>query len=236
MGFIVAPWVWKHIISYKQVSSRMAILRMKVHGGSMAIISAYAPPSTQKHPYDERQKYYREFGDAVGQVSVHGPKFILGDINARVLRQLPSEEAIVGPGVSGSEDMQIAKRSNRFLFMELCHRKNMTLANTMQKQKPDDLAAYRDLSTTSTDAVTYPAYAQLDYVLAEHSRAHRVLKAIVARFAPLASHHHLLLPHLAVYMPKVKRHEKKSKPDRSALNFCQADGRRDGGANLGEFT
>ena len=43
VGSMVAPWARSCIIGFCQASARMASLRVKIEGGSVAIISAYAP-------------------------------------------------------------------------------------------------------------------------------------------------------------------------------------------------
>jgi exonuclease III len=43
VGFIVAPWCKCRIQSYKQVSDRIASLKLKVPGGVAGVITAYAP-------------------------------------------------------------------------------------------------------------------------------------------------------------------------------------------------
>ena len=156
VGFIVAPWAWRHMISYKKISNRMAVLELKVRGGSATLVSAYAPPNTDAHPYDERQKFYSDLGDLLGQGAGHGPKFVFGDMNARVLRQLAHEQEIVGPGAFGSDRAEIHELSNRHLLIELCHRRAMSLASTMRAGRPEELATYRDLGTKPTDEVFIP--------------------------------------------------------------------------------
>ena len=174
-------------------------------------------PNTDAHPYDERQKFYSDLGDLLGQGAGHGPKFVFGDMNARVLRQLAHEQEIVGPGAFGSDRAEIHELSNRHLLIELCHRRAMSLASTMRAGRPEELATYRDLGTKPTDEVVYPAYAQLDYVIAERSWQHCVTGTVVHRFAQLASHHFLLVAVLHVDVPKVKGTAKTHKVDKTAL-------------------
>ena len=164
VGFIIAPEARRSIISYLQCSSRIAAIKVKVEGGGVALVSAYAPPNTK--PHDERQQFYTELGDVTNKLSVHGPKILLGDFNARLQCQQPGEEDIIGPGTFGRDGAVVDNdQSNRGLFIELCTRLQLCAANTLQAARPEYLVTYRDLGTKVDDPISYPAYAQLDYIL-----------------------------------------------------------------------
>jgi len=49
VGFIIAPEARRSVLSYLQHSSRIAVLKLKVKGGRIAITSVYAPPATKSH-------------------------------------------------------------------------------------------------------------------------------------------------------------------------------------------
>ena len=82
VGFIVAPWLRRSVVGFCQASSRMASLKLRVQGGKAAFISAYAPHSGKR--FDERQQFFQEVSDFLSQTSCHGPKFLMGDLNARL--------------------------------------------------------------------------------------------------------------------------------------------------------
>ena len=45
VGFIVSPRVLSAVVCFRSVSDRLAILRVKVSGGMLNFVSAYAPQS-----------------------------------------------------------------------------------------------------------------------------------------------------------------------------------------------
>ena len=208
VGFIVAPEAKASIIGYLQHSSRLAVLKMKVKGGSLAILSVYAPPGTR--PHEERQQFYTALGDAAGRVSVHGPKILAGDFNARLHDRQGGEESILGPGVFGKKGHVPEETTNRSLFVELCARLGLCALNTLEDRAPEDLVTYRDLGTKIGEPVTYPQYAQLDYILAPQT-----WKGIAGRCGPnrhsqLASHHYLVSAVLDVEVPVQRQYGKKA--------------------------
>ena len=60
VGFIIASAAIPAVIGYELVSDRLANLRMKVKGGVMTIITAYAPHSGYK--YIHRKKFFDDLG------------------------------------------------------------------------------------------------------------------------------------------------------------------------------
>ena len=55
VGYMVAPWMRKSIVSFCQSSSRMASLKIRIEGGKMSIVTAYAP--THTYEFSERQDF-----------------------------------------------------------------------------------------------------------------------------------------------------------------------------------
>jgi hypothetical protein len=72
----------RSVIGFVQASSRFASLKLRVEGGKINLITAYAPHSG--YPYAERQRFFTELGDFENKLSAHGPNLILGDMNARL--------------------------------------------------------------------------------------------------------------------------------------------------------
>ena len=55
VGYMIAPWMRKSIVSFCQASSRMASPKIRVQGGEMMIITAYAPHL--KYEFSDRQDF-----------------------------------------------------------------------------------------------------------------------------------------------------------------------------------
>ena len=56
VGFIIAPWAISAVIGYCAETSRLASIRVKVRGGCMMFISAYAPHGG--YTEDKRQEFF----------------------------------------------------------------------------------------------------------------------------------------------------------------------------------
>ena len=56
VGYMIAPWMRKSVVSFCQASPRMASLKIRIQGGKMNIVTAYAPHSG--YEYSERQQYF----------------------------------------------------------------------------------------------------------------------------------------------------------------------------------
>ena len=121
VGMIVAPSVRSSLIGFCQISSRMMSAKVRVRGGKVAIWSTYAPH--EGRPPDERQAFYTDLGRHLGQSSTHGATLVCGDFNARIHKQNPDEQDIVGPHVFGNPSARHIPGGNRDHLMELCVRR-----------------------------------------------------------------------------------------------------------------
>ena len=95
VGFIVAPHVRRSIITFKLESERMCMLKLRTVRGKVVLLSAYAPPQTPNHPIDERQSFFQSLSKLWSETSCNGPRFLLGDLNSRLYKKLPGEEAYI---------------------------------------------------------------------------------------------------------------------------------------------
>ena len=127
VGFIVAPGARPAIAGFLQLSSRIACLKMRVAGGKLSMISAYAPH--EGHSYDQRQQFYSELDSAYAHTSANGLRLVFGDFNSRFHRQQPGEEDIIGGHVFRT-DRPIVPNSNRELLLELCASHSLAVANS----------------------------------------------------------------------------------------------------------
>ena len=113
----------------------MSSVKLRVQGGKAAFISTYAPHSGK--PYDERQRFYHELGVFVNKTTAHGPKFVLGDFNARLYRRLPGEEDLIGDAIFTNTAATIPDDANRHLLVELCESAGLIVANTFNNSPED---------------------------------------------------------------------------------------------------
>eukprot|EP00959_Pyramimonas_sp_CCMP1952_P402315 8430936-Pyramimonas_sp.AAC.1 len=93
VGFIVAPWAEKSAVAFHASSPRLASLRIKIVGGMLTLITAYAPHSG--HHEQVRRDFYSDLDAYIRPTTPHSTTMILGDFNARLLIQNKGEEHII---------------------------------------------------------------------------------------------------------------------------------------------
>ena len=87
VGFIVAPWCRRRMKSYKQVNDRIAYVKLKVLGGVVGILTAYAPHNLK--PLAERHDFYVQLDAVYRSCAGNKGRYILRDFNARIGPSLP---------------------------------------------------------------------------------------------------------------------------------------------------
>ena len=109
VGFIIAPWCVRRVKCYRQVSDRMASLRVKIVGGTLGLISRYAPHNAKL--LAQRLQFYTELDQTLQKCSSNKGKIICGDLNARIGNARPGEHDIFGP--RGLVGKQLTKSKGR---------------------------------------------------------------------------------------------------------------------------
>ena len=92
VGFLVAPAARQHIITFKEHTNRIASLKIRVSGGQLCLISAYAPHGGLD--FALRWSFFDVLSDFVRDSHCHGPT--MGDLNSRIHRQCFGEEFVIG--------------------------------------------------------------------------------------------------------------------------------------------
>ena len=95
VGFIVSLNSKYFVKGYREHSNRIASLNLRVRGGKVVLISAYAPHGG--HPYEDRNDFFSSLSDTYLRLSSHSQKNVIGDLNARVANVQPGKEHVVGP-------------------------------------------------------------------------------------------------------------------------------------------
>ena len=80
VGFLVGPSVVNSVIAFKACDDRIATLRVKISGGVLTFISAYAPHSGLE--YEVRQDFHTKLQSTIRATTTHSATYILGDLNA----------------------------------------------------------------------------------------------------------------------------------------------------------
>ena len=103
-------------------------MKLKVRGGNIGFMSAYAPHNLR--PHDERQQFYCDLGCIMDKCSTNGPAFLFEDFNSKLGMRRPGEEDILGPCCYGLEASHKVEDCNRNLLMEFCTDRSFVVVNT----------------------------------------------------------------------------------------------------------
>ena len=203
VGFIVAPWVRHSVQGFVQSCSRMASINVRISGGSVCFISAYAPHN--EHDLTTRADFFSDLAVFARQCRPHGPTFILGDLNARINYSKPGEESVFGEHIFANPLANTKPHSNRDLLFELCLSNGYVVANTFIERPVEEKVTYFDLAAKPKDEISVRYFTELDHVLAQRDWMHKVLHVKSVRDAALQSHHFLVLVKLDLWIPKICR-------------------------------
>ena len=119
VGFIISPGLRKAVYNFDCLCGRMAAVKVRVAGGKIAFITAYAPQS--EHTADKRNAFFSKLGSYYESISVNGEKYVCGDFNSRLRMRFPNEENIIGEhffqGILKMPEID----SNRNFLMQFAH-------------------------------------------------------------------------------------------------------------------
>ena len=205
VGFLVHPLLRKHIHNFCQYSNRIAGIKIRTPGGTIAVVSAYAPHALR--PFDERFKFFQNFTTYWQSISVNGQKMCFGDLNSRLYYRFGGEEQIIGPYYVKNQEKTMVDSMNRFMLLEFCTTTSTCVANTFFDHPPEKLVTYKSLGTEAHDMITPTNFAQLDLVLIEDKWFEKIIDIQSCSTLPLPTQHFLLWCTLDVY---IEKHTKKS--------------------------
>ena len=210
VGFIIAPHVRRSVYSFRQHSSRIVSLRLRVLGGKALVVSAYTPHSG--YSYDIRQNFFHELQEYVQGQSCHGPKLVYGDFNSRLYRHFDGEgdeDAVIGPYIFGNPASNVPADANRHLLVEMCIGTDMVVANTFCFKGVDQTVTSYNVGSQNAPEASWATHSEIDFVLCQRQWRHVVSSVASDRYEALASHHFLVRSVLDIVIEKVA-------PDRRA--------------------
>ena len=123
------------------------------------------------------------------RTSVNGPKYIFGDLNSRIHRQVPGEDNVIGDHVFGDPSADLALGSNRELLLECCVEHGLAVASTFLPNIPQEQVTHRAPGVSPLAEINAKLFAQLDLLLVPFGELHTVLQVPSDRSEALASHH-----------------------------------------------
>ena len=212
VGFIVAPRVIGSVKSFHQYSNRLTSLVIRVHGGYIQLITAYAPHGG--HALDARIEFHDELVRFCGSKKVHGPTFVLGDFNARLARcslsdRLDRDKCVIGPAVFTNGFHGTSRRHSRCvinaeLLAQTCHALDMLVSNTFFNRPAERQVTYFDLSIAPLDDISTRGFAQL-HLLADRPWHGSITDVWSDPSVALESHHFLLFVQLSLLIPRTPK-------------------------------
>ena len=125
VGFAIKTSIFReHQLTPTALSERLMTIRIPLPSNShMTLISTYAP--TLDADEDVKNQFYQQLNDTILQVPPRDKLLVLGDFNARVGRDHPLWENIIGKEGVGNCN------SNGLLLLGLCAENNLVITNTL---------------------------------------------------------------------------------------------------------
>ena len=216
MGFIIAPWLAPRVTSFLQFPDRIASLKLKTRRGKFGFITAYAPHNLK--PYDERRSFYSELITVLGKCRVNGPRYVLGDLNARIGQQRTGEKDIFGPYSFGKEASHKVESPNRELLLEFCADFKYVAANTFFDMPAEQKVTFAEAGSRPIGPVNEDSFHMLDLVLVPEGALANISEIRSVRNATLATDHFVLLCSLQDECETSPDRGTRAMPDRSLLS------------------
>ena len=142
----------------------------------LALVSACAPHFG--YAFGDRQKFFEDLRDMISQTSVNKLKLVLGDSNARILKQLLGGESYVVAHifVNAAAELQLGSKSE--LLLESCVASCMSVANTFFDVAPEAWVTFRNAGVKPMNAICTNKLSQLGLGLVPHHQ----LQLVKGRF------------------------------------------------------
>ena len=218
VGFIIAPWAVNSVIGYCAETNRAASIRVKVRGGCMIFICAYAPHGGYAETV--RQDFFASLSGFFRRQACNGPKILCGDLNARLHRVCGGEEEIIGTSVFGNPEAALDVCSNRGLLLEFCVANGLRISSTFGARPVEEqITFYTPAAQAMNSTITWKDFAQLDHILSQVSRGELVQNCRSTRAVRLASHHFILMAELSTDLCLDTRKQQRQQLDWSILTL-----------------
>ena len=125
VALVLSEWMLKRVVEWKEVSSRLMWVRVRLGKECWVFVSAYGPGCERTE--EERDEFWNELTSCVEGLSRRNYVVVLGDLNARVGDR--EVEGVVGKfGVPGENES-----GERLL--EMCVERELVIGNSMFRKK-----------------------------------------------------------------------------------------------------
>ena len=99
IGFIISPEMWRFVVKFDAVNSRVARLSLRCHGNPVHLFSVYAPHSGR--PSCDKEQFHQNLRMNLRRIPDAEIRFIFGAFNARLHFVQDEDRPQVGPHVLG---------------------------------------------------------------------------------------------------------------------------------------
>ena len=166
VGLMLSERMKEYVVEWKEVSSRIMWVKLKVGMEVFVCISAYGPGCERSE--NERNEFWKLLTECIADFGTNVSVIVLGDLNARV-----GDEMI--DGVVGNYGVPGRNESGECL-LELCLEQEMSVGNTWFKKK-----SINKWTWVRVDGGRVVDRAVMDYVLVSKSLKGRLLDVHVYR-------------------------------------------------------
>ena len=185
----------------KHVSERIMTIRLPLKKDRfMTIICVYAP--TMPYPDEIKEEFFQNLSNIVNNLNVADKLFILGDFNARVVKNFTLHGPAIGHFGKGKCN------ANGEMLINFCAEQDLTITNTHFKQPDHHYFTWKHPRSN--------CYHLLDYVLTKCSQRTEVYNTRAMRGAEVNTDHYLIKSTVNIQIASLNRRAA-AKPPRK---FC----------------
>ena len=201
VGIMISPLLSRMLISWRAVSDRLLLVRLKHKHGCLSIISVYAP--TELATFEVKDKFYNDLSDLVLHVPPHDKLIVAGDFNATSGSDRTGFENIIGPFGSG------IRNDNSTRLISLCSATNLAITGSWFQR--------RNIHRWTWISPDKHTKKEIDHFLLRDRRDATKLKVMRGIEPPGNSDHLLVLLHFRISFPFSKPKNKNKKIDSQRL-------------------
>ena len=208
VAILVKDWLLEWVREWREVSSRIMWVKIKVGCDTFVFVSVYAPGNERSEA--ERVEFWTELNDCVSGFRASEKLIVLGDMNARVGNEVM--EGVVGSfGVPG-------RNENGASLVRMCRENELCIANTWFKKK--DISKYTWVRVIDGEV---RERAMLDYVIVRREAIGSVLDVHVYRGEASGLSDHFLVNAVVKVDMRWRRRETRGENVRYELKVSALD-------------
>lgn len=126
-GFLIRNELIKDIVEFRDVSERLAILKIQIGLHKLKIVQVYSPTSAANEK--EIDDFYIQVTNIINQISTEKDMFIIGDFNGQIGKDKNKNEYTVG-------NYGYGKRIPRgWRLIRFCEEHNLKITNPFSKKE-----------------------------------------------------------------------------------------------------